>query len=153
MKHSEHHYKALEGQKHLVISIVNWSYTLLFVFTGRCYCYCADAAYFLHKQCFFVCWYLFVRPVPQQHLPLYAFLHWGHPWLSRYNEVFPAHNKITSEARRGNEASISFFAGCATSVLVTSAGMGEMVMQVLIGSVSRTSSFNITEIAFAQGVK
>lgn len=28
------------------------------------------------------------------------------------------------------------FAGCATSVLVTSAGMGEMVMQVLVGSVS-----------------
>ena len=25
--------------------------------------------------------------------------------------------------------------GCATSVLVTSAGMGEMVMQVLVGSV------------------
>lgn len=29
-----------------------------------------------------------------------------------------------------------FYAGCATSVLVTSAGMGEMVMQVLVGSVS-----------------
>lgn len=27
-------------------------------------------------------------------------------------------------------------AGCATSVLVTSAGMGEMVMQLLVGSVS-----------------
>lgn len=33
------------------------------------------------------------------------------------------------------------FAGCATSVLVTSAGMGEMVMQVLVGSVSLMKKF------------
>lgn len=32
-------------------------------------------------------------------------------------------------------------AGCATSVLVTSAGMGEMVMQVLVGSVSVVNVF------------
>lgn len=31
---------------------------------------------------------------------------------------------------------LSFLPGCATTVLVTSAGMGEMVMQVLVGSVS-----------------
>lgn len=36
-------------------------------------------------------------------------------------------------------------AGCATSVLVTSAGMGEMVMQVLVGSVSHIYIFIIIE--------
>lgn len=29
-----------------------------------------------------------------------------------------------------------FFAGCATTVLVTGAGIGEMVLQLLVGSVS-----------------
>lgn len=38
-----------------------------------------------------------------------------------------------------------FFTGCATSVLVTSAGMGEMVMQVLVGSVSVMTIFIIKE--------
>uniref|UniRef100_A0A3Q0RP57 Major facilitator superfamily domain-containing protein 4A n=1 Tax=Amphilophus citrinellus TaxID=61819 RepID=A0A3Q0RP57_AMPCI len=34
------------------------------------------------------------------------------------------------------------YQGCATSVLVTSAGMGEMVMQVLVGSVSTEGSYS-----------
>ena len=41
-------------------------------------------------------------------------------------------------------------AGCATSVLVTSAGMGEMVMQVVVGSVSLMSVFIIIEKANVQ---
>ncbi|KAK5863922.1 hypothetical protein PBY51_000908 [Eleginops maclovinus] len=34
------------------------------------------------------------------------------------------------------------YQGCATSVLVTSAGMGEMVMQVLVGSIIQESSYS-----------
>lgn len=76
------HYKWDLKVKHL--------YPLLFVFTGWCYCYCVDAAYFLHQQHLFICWYLLMWLVPQQHLPLYACLYWRHPWLSGYDEVFIA---------------------------------------------------------------
>lgn len=63
---------------------------LFFFFTGRRYCYCVDAAYFLHQQHLSVCWDLSVWPFPQQHIPLHACLYWRHPWLSRYNEAFIA---------------------------------------------------------------
>lgn len=45
-------------------------------------------------------------------------------------------SKMKLQRVKGNEAILSLLPGCATSVLVTSAGMGEMVMQVLVGSVS-----------------
>lgn len=37
-------------------------------------------------------------------------------------------------------ANMVIFLGCATTVLVTSAGMGEMLLQVLVGSVSLSTS-------------
>ncbi len=51
------------------------------------------------------------------------------------------------ESKQGEEINLLkiLFSGCATSILVTSAGMGEMVMQVLVGSVSLMSIFMIIE--------
>lgn len=45
-------------------------------------------------------------------------------------------SRMKLQSLKGNETILSLLPGCATSVLVTSAGMGEMVMQVLVGSVS-----------------
>lgn len=55
-------------------------------------------------------------------------------------------NNTVMESKQGKEINHTFIcAGCATSVLVTSAGMGEMVMQVLVGSVSLINAFIIIE--------
>lgn len=109
--------------------------TTLFIFAGRSYCYCVDAAHFLHQQNLPVCRNLFMWTFFEQHFPLYACLHWGYPWLPGYNFFFFYFKIIMHWWNEMREYEF-VFVGCATSVLVTSAGMGEMVMQVLVGSVS-----------------
>lgn len=55
-------------------------------------------------------------------------------------------DKNTVMRSKDEEINCTFlYIGCATSVLVTSAGMGEMVIQVVVGSVSLINAFLFLE--------